>query len=139
MPVAPKRRAEKSRSSGFAWRWPALWFTLGLFCRLAAFQIPHDEGDEIVYRALVHQLEDGAGYTLRGTALIDHGWPADQYGHALFFHPPGGIAQFWLLDSLFGESGFPLAQVLSYAIFFWSLIALARLLYPPLEGARLQV
>ena len=98
----------------------------GLACRILAFQIPHDEGDEIVYRMLVHQLEDGAGYTLRGTALIDHGWPADQYGHALFFHPPGGILFFTALDRMFGGYGLPLAQLLSYALFFWSLMALAR-------------
>ena len=121
MAASSKRRASDSPRLG-----SFLWFLAGLACRVLAFRIPHDEGDEIVYRALVHQLEDGAGYTLRGTALIDHGWPADQYGHALFFHPPGGIAFFALLDRVFGEAGYPLAQLLGYAVFFWSTMALAR-------------
>ena len=118
--------AAAPKAARFPWRRAALWFALGLVCRVLAFQIPHDEGDEIIYRALVHQLEDGSGYTLRGTALVDHGWPADQYGHALFFHPPGGIALFWLLDRMFGEWGYALAQLLSYALFYWSVMALAR-------------
>ena len=118
--------AAAPRAARFSWRWALLAFAIGLACRVAAFSVPHDEGDEIVYHVLVQQLESGNGYTLIGTPLIGNGWPADQYGHALFFHPPGGIALFWLLDSLFGESGFELAQLLSYAIFFWSLLALGR-------------
>jgi 4-amino-4-deoxy-L-arabinose transferase-like glycosyltransferase len=108
----------------FPWRWALLIFAVGLACRIAAFSVPHDEGDEIVYHVLVQQLESGHGYTLAGTPLIGNGWPADQYGHALFFHPPGGIALFWLLDSVFGENGFALAQVFGYALFYWSLLAL---------------
>ncbi|HTM57520.1 MAG TPA: hypothetical protein VL123_03820, partial [Candidatus Udaeobacter sp.] len=72
----------------FPWRWALLIFAVGLACRIAAFSVPHDEGDEIVYHVLVQQLESGHGYTLAGTPLIGNGWPADQYGHALFFHPP---------------------------------------------------
>ena len=99
----------------------------------------HLEGDEQVYRALVAQLDAGHGYTLigatfRGVTLVGHGWPADQYGRALFFHPPGGIALFWLLHRLAGESGFALAQILSYAVFYFSLLALARRVVEPLRG-----
>src|SRR5262249_58872389 len=98
-----------------------------------------DAGGASVSRACLHQPENGAGSTPRGTALIDHGWPAAQYGHALFFHPPGGIAFFALLDRVFGEAGYPLAQLLGYALFFWSTIALARMMAARTEsdaGAR---
>src|SRR5690242_7473922 len=114
-----------------------LWFVLGLLCRLVVFTGPHGEGDELVYRELVTQLEAGHGYTLAGTPLLQRGWPADQYGNALFFHPPAGIALFWLLHRVLGDLAFPLAQVLCYALFFWSMMALARAVLGPLSGARL--
>jgi 4-amino-4-deoxy-L-arabinose transferase-like glycosyltransferase len=97
------------------------------------------EGDEVVYRHLVIQLNEGHGYTLQGTPLIGHGFSVDQYGKALFFHPPGGIVLFWLLTHLFGEAGFPVAQILSYTLFFWSMMALARAVLQPLSGLRLYV
>ena len=158
MAIAPKRRSAGGASPGrgragggpggrrppearasrrAAWRVPALVFALGLLCRLIVFTGAHGEGDETVYRALVYQLEAGRGYTLQGSPLIGNGWPADQYGNALFFHPPGGIALFWLLHRAVGEAAFPLAQILSYGIFFWSMLALARLVLAPLEGPRL--
>jgi hypothetical protein len=118
-------------------------FVLGLLCRLVVFTGPHMEGDELVYASLVRQLMNGHGYnligaTILGKPMVGADWPADQYGRALFFHPPGGIGFFWLLVKPFGGRGFGIAQVLSYALFFWSMIALARAVMPPLRGARLQ-
>ena len=86
MANAPKRsRAGRPAPAGSFFRGPvALWFALGLLCRLVVFTGPHAEGDELVYRALVYQLEAGRGYNLIGSPLIGHGWPADQYGNALF-------------------------------------------------------
>lgn len=56
-----------------------------------------------------------------------------QYDRPLFFHPPGGVGLFWLFHSVIGPAGFPVAQVLSFLIFFWSMIALSYLLgLPPL-------
>jgi len=117
------------------------YFLAGLACRLVVFGGTHLEGDESVYRALVTQLDAGHGYTLigadfRAMTSIGNGWPADQYGGALFFHPPGGIALFWLLHRLAGAAAFPLAQVLSYAVFYFSLLALARTVVVPLSGPR---
>jgi 4-amino-4-deoxy-L-arabinose transferase-like glycosyltransferase len=138
MAIAPKRsRAGRPAPAGSPFPAAvATVFTLGLLCRLVVFSGAHVEGDETVYRALVYQLELGRGYTLAGSLLIDHGWPADQYGQALFFHPPGGIALFWLLHRVAGEAAFALAQILSYALFFWSMMTLARLVLAPLEGPR---
>lgn len=127
------RRAPPARSVVV----PALYFTLGLLCRLVVFTGGHTEGDELVYQALVLQLEYGFGYTLIGSPLMDRGWPADQYGKALFFHPPGGIALFWLLHRVIGDLAFPVAQVLVYALFFWSMMSLARGVFGRLEGLRL--
>jgi hypothetical protein len=115
------------------------YFLVGLACRWVVFGGPHLEGDEQVYRALVAQLDAGHGYnligaTFQGVTLIGNSWPADQYGRALFFHPPGGIALFWLLHRLAGAAGFPLAQILSYAVFYWSLLSLARRVVVPLRG-----
>jgi hypothetical protein len=93
----------------------------------------------MIYRVLVMQLQAGNGYTLQGTPLLGSGWPVDQYGQALFFHPPGGIGLFWLLHAVFGSIAYPLAQVLSYALFFWSMLALARVVLSPLSRLRLHV
>lgn len=94
------------------------------------------EADERIYIALVEQLEAGRGYTLQGHPILnDPVIAGPQYGRALFFHPPGGIAFFWLMHQLAGESGFALAQTVSFAIFFWSLILLGDLTARPFGGA----
>ena len=136
--AAARPRAEAVARA--AWWIPALWFALGLLCRLVVFQGSHREGDELVYRSLVVQLESGHGYTLRGTPLLaDGSWPLDQYGNALFFHPPAGVGLLWLLHSMLGPMGYPIAQLLSYALFFWSMLALVRAVSAPepLAGPRL--
>lgn len=126
---------------GPAWGATLFYFLAGLACRMVVFGGTHLEGDEIVYRALVAQLDAGHGYTLIGAAfqgatLIGVHWPADQYGRALFFHPPGGIALFWLLHRIAGEAAFPLAQVLSFVVFYFGMLALARTVLAPLHGPR---
>src|SRR4029450_2657701 len=55
----------------------------------------------------------------------------EQYGYDLFFHPPGAVALFWLFDHFFGERGFPLVQVCSFVVFFWSLMWLGTQLIRP--------
>jgi 4-amino-4-deoxy-L-arabinose transferase-like glycosyltransferase len=121
------------------WVVTAFCFLAGLACRLVVFTGKHNEGDEIVYRTLVQQLAGGHPYTLQGTWLVASHWPMDQYGNALFFHPPGGIALFWLLNRLFGATGYPLVQILSYAVFFGSTCLLAGAVLGPLRGARMVV
>lgn len=89
----------------------------------------HNEGDEVIYGYLVDQLQQGNGYTLQGTDLIEYGvLDRNTYGRKLFFHPPGGIALFWLFDSVMGKYGMPLAQIFCYAVLFWALAAAAYLL-----------
>ena len=141
MAIAPKRsRAGRPAPAGSVFRGAVvLWFALGLLCRMVVFTGPHAEGDEIVYRTLVYQLETGHGYNLIGSPIIGPNWPADQYGNALFFHPPGGIGLFWLLHAALGDAAFPLAQILCYALFFWSMLALARIVLVPLEGLKLHM
>jgi 4-amino-4-deoxy-L-arabinose transferase-like glycosyltransferase len=132
--VAP-RVTGRSSSSVSVTRLLIVVFALGLLCRLAIFARPHEEGDEVVYRALAGQLRDGHGYTLMGTPLIGPYFPASQYGRPLFFHPPGGVVLFLLLYFVFGLPGFSIAQMLSYAAFFWSMIALFRELEPEAPDA----
>lgn len=97
----------------------------------------HNEGDEVIYGYLVDQLQEGRGYTLQGTDLIEYGvLDRGTYGRKLFFHPPGGIALFWLFDSAMGGYGLPMAQIFCYAVFFWAMAAAAYLLgLPPLAVA----
>jgi 4-amino-4-deoxy-L-arabinose transferase-like glycosyltransferase len=94
------------------------------------------ENDESIYLALVEQLDAGRGYTLRGHPILNQPWiDHEQYDQALFFHPPGGIALFWALHTLVGESGLAWAQVLSFAIFFWSVMSLGETVLAPTDGA----
>lgn len=89
---------------------------------------PFLENDEKIYMALVDQLENGRGYTLQGNPILNERWvDQQQYNRPLFFHPPGGIAFFWLTHWIAGEAGYALAQVLSFAVFYWSMILLGWL------------
>lgn len=102
-----KSRAKQAHPAGSAHRFPWLpvtvYFLIGLLCRSMILTGVHNEGDEIIYSALVQELEAGRGYTLQATPLVRGGWLSPQYGKALFFHPPGGIALFWLLYRVFGN------------------------------------
>lgn len=60
-----------------------------------------------------------------------------QYDRPLFFHPPGGVGLFWLFHSVFGPVGLPVVQVLSFIVFFWSVVVLASLLGMPSAGVAL--
>ena len=108
-------------------------FLLGLFCRGVLFFRPHQEGDEVVYQTLVAQLDAGRGYTLHDTWLLKLPvFDSVIYDRPLFIHPPGGVALFWLLHRLFGDAGFSIAQLLSYAVFFWAMLWLATEVLRPL-------
>lgn len=103
-------------------------FALGLALRAGVPELPHDEGDELVYAALVDQLDTGRGYTLQQHTILEQGWlPRSQYDRPLFFHPPAGIALFWVFQRAFGAAGADLAQAACFALFYWSLLALARM------------
>src|SRR5262245_57845742 len=115
------------------WRLVTVLFLLGLFCRSVLFVRPHLEGDEVVYQTLVTQLDAGRGYTLHDTWLLK--LPVFDpviYDRPLFIHPPGGIALFWFLHRLFGDAGFSIAQLFSYAVFFWAMLWLATEVLRPL-------
>lgn len=133
-------------------------FLIGLFLRSLALNLspgwapvqvtrwqadrfaPFWENDEKIYMALVDQLENGKGYTLQGSPIISQPWlDRDQYDRPLFFHPPGGIAFFWLTHEIAGQAGYALAQILSFAIFYWSMILLGWLTLPRTAGPAMPI
>jgi 4-amino-4-deoxy-L-arabinose transferase-like glycosyltransferase len=90
------------------------------------------EIDEQIYIALTEQLQAGKGYTLQGHPILREPWLIpEQYDRPLFFHPPGGIVFFWLVHRIVGNAGYALAQVLSFAIFFWSALLLGWVVLQP--------
>ena len=90
-----------------------------------ASALPYLENDERIYIALVEQLDAGRGYTLQGHPIMDEPWiDRAQYDHPLFYHPPGGVALFWLAHGLAGDRGFALVQVACFALFFGSVMLL---------------
>jgi len=103
-------------------------FVVALGMRMDILFEDHTEGDELLYTALVQQLEDGKGYTLQGHPILDQPWVArEQYDRPLFYHPPGGIALFWLLHHLLGPYGLGAAELLSFCVFYWGMLGLGRL------------
>ncbi len=103
-------------------------FIVALGLRLDILSEKHTEGDEMLYAALVQQLDEGRGYTLRGHPILDQEWVArEQYDRPLFHHPPGGIGLFWALQRWFGQHGLGLAQLVSFSVFYWSMLGLGRL------------
>lgn len=95
---------------------------------------PHLEYDERIYIALTEQLEAGKGYTLQGNPILREPWISrEQYDRPLFHHPPGGIALFWLTYQLAGNAGYALAEVLSFIIFFWSVLLLVWMVLLPIN------
>jgi 4-amino-4-deoxy-L-arabinose transferase-like glycosyltransferase len=116
------------------------WVVLGIFlvalgCRAVLFFRAHLEGDEMIYAALVENLDAGKGYTLRGHPLLGKPWiEVETYGRPLFFHPPGGIGLFWTLHQLFGPAGFGVAQLVAFAVFFWAMLLLAAQVLGPLSA-----
>jgi 4-amino-4-deoxy-L-arabinose transferase-like glycosyltransferase len=111
-------------------RWlVASLFILGLLLRVPMLGGEHREGDEVIYMSLVGQLEQGHGYSLQKSPLVERGVvDRYQYDRPLFYHPPGGIALFWLSYKVFGSAGFPAVQLLSFALFFWSMLLFAHCL-----------
>jgi len=139
---------------GILWAIVAVIFAAGVWGRVAALDLPrfssgnqlttssrwHEaefhkflEQDEKIYVALVEQLNAGKGYTLQGHPLLKE-LIGEQYGYDLFFHPPGAVALFWVFEHLFGERGFPLTQVFSFIVFFWSLMWLGSLVIRPFDA-----
>jgi len=111
---------------GMRWKFVVTLFLVGLCMRTVVFRGDHREGDELIYMSLVAQLDAGRGYTLHGSPILERGIiDKDEYDHPLFFHPPGGIVLDWLFYEIFGRYGFPLVQMFSYALFFWSMMLLA--------------
>jgi len=97
-----------------------------------ALYAPYLEVDERIYIALTEQLQAGRGYTLQGHPILHEPWIVpEQYDRPLFFHPPGGIAFFWLMQTIFGNAGYALAQVLGFVVFFWSLMLLGWVVVSP--------
>lgn len=104
-----------------------LIFVAALFARRGIFTHVHNEGDERIYAALLDQLDAGRGYTLRGHPILDEGWLIrEQYDTPLFYHPPAGITLFLLCRRAFGASGLGVAQLLSFAMFYWATLSLIR-------------
>lgn len=127
-------------------------FLLGLMLRVMAMDLPLRrsavqatrwqparcvaclENDEKIFIALTEQLAAGKGYTLRGHPILQQPWISrEQYDRPLFFHPPGGVALFWWSHEIAGNAGYALAQVSSFALFFWSTVLLGWLLLQPFD------
>ncbi len=109
------------------WRLIGILFFIGLCMHSVVFFRAHNEGDELIYKTLVEQLDNGNGYTLQGSSLLEKGLiDRTQYDRTLFFHPPGGIALYWVSYKVFGDLGFSLVQLFSYVLFFWSMLFLAK-------------
>jgi 4-amino-4-deoxy-L-arabinose transferase-like glycosyltransferase len=132
------------------WGTIAVVFLLGLILRVMAMDsrpswsttnatrwqparfTPYLENDEKIYIALTEQLDTGKGYTLQGHRILREPWIVrEQYDRPLFFHPPGGIAFFWLIHRIVGNTGYALAQILGFAIFFWSALLLGWVVLQP--------
>jgi 4-amino-4-deoxy-L-arabinose transferase-like glycosyltransferase len=112
---------------GMRWRLVVVIFFIGLCMHSIIFFRAHNEGDELIYKTLVEQLDNGRGYTLQGSYLLEKGLiDKTQYDQPLFFHPPGGMFLFWAFYRIFGDCGFSIFQILSYALFFWSMLFLAK-------------
>ncbi len=120
----------KNNTLDSQWKIVFILFLLGLCLRLVVFGGEHQEGDEVIYKTLVEQLDGGKGYTLQGSPLLEQLNKLEHhaYSRPLFFHPPGGIGLFWLFYWIFGPWGYPLIQIFSYVLFFWSMMWLAKLL-----------
>jgi 4-amino-4-deoxy-L-arabinose transferase-like glycosyltransferase len=109
-------------------------FVVGLVARASIFVHPHREGDEVIYDALVEQLDTGHGYTLQGHPILEKPYVVrETYGRRLFFHPPGGPVVFWLFHRVAGEIGYGLVQLLAYTVFFVALLKLARIVLEPIS------
>ena len=103
----------------------------GLWLRAGTFDLPHLEGDERIYGALVAQLRNGHGYTLHGHPILDEPWIVrEQYDTPLFYHPPGGVAWFTMFTALFGVRGIDVAELAAFAIFFAATLRLSKELLP---------
>ena len=112
---------------GMRWKLVVILFLIGLCMHSIVFFRVHCEGDELIYRTLVEQLDNGRGYTLQGSPLLEKGLiDKTQYDQPLFFHPPGGIALYWVFYRIFGDWSFSLVQLFSYVLFFWSMLFLAK-------------
>ncbi len=112
-----------------SWIIVLLIFLAGFGIHCTVFFEPHREGDELIYSTLVAQLEHGKGYTLLGSSLLERGGISkEQYSGKLFHHPPGGIGLFWLFYKVFGFFGYPLVQLFSYSLFFWSMMFLGKII-----------
>jgi len=83
-------------------------------------QRPHQEGDEVIYRALMDQVRSGAGYTLRGHPLLERSViDPEVYDKPVFpQHPPGGVMLFLACDLLTPGKGASTAQIFAYGLFF---------------------
>ena len=109
------------------WKLVVVLFFIGLCMHSVVFFRAHNEGDELIYKTLVEQLDNGNGYTLQGSPLLEKGLiDRTEYDHPLFFHPPGGIVLYWMFHRIFGDLGFSMVQLFSYALIFWSMLFLAR-------------
>ena len=134
---ARKKRAQPrviKVSWTYVWLLVVVVFSVGLLSRTVIFRDrARLENDEKIYMALVDQLDRGLGYTLEGHPILGESWMVrEMYEEKLFFHPPGGIILFWAVHRVWPSRGFGVAQLLCYAIFFWSMLGLAAAALRPL-------
>lgn len=71
----------------------------------------HRETDEQVYTTLIQSLQQGNGYSLQGSFLLQQ-LPKENYNHTLFLHPPAFVWTCWVLLALQPALPLPLIPVL---------------------------
>lgn len=101
---------------------------IAILARGVVFERSHDEGDEVLYRALMEQMHHGRGYTLHGNAVLASSrFSRDIYDKPVFpQHPPGGVLLFLASDLATPGYGASTAQVLSFALFFAGMLLMWR-------------
>ena len=100
-----------------------LLLILGICCRVAEFRPKYTEGDELIYHALIEQIENGKGYTLQGHAILQNEQiDRKQYDQPYFFHPPGGMILFLIFKKIFGIRGFDGVQIMAFILYFLSML-----------------
>ena len=92
---------------------------LSALLNLSSLKLPHQEGDEIIYLALIKNLLDTGRYSIQGTPILAS-LPAHIYDKPLFHHPP---LYFFLAAPLLASVNENAVVLLSWLGHFLTIIA----------------
>jgi hypothetical protein len=135
--VTPFCMGENRQDRLAYWVYAAAVLLIALILRAVIFQLPDEENDEMIYRALVEQLHAGLGYTLRGHQLLSANFHdiARTYDAPVFLHPPAGVLYFYAVTKIFGLTRWALrlAQPIAFSAYYLAGLAALDLYFPSLE------